>query len=231
MSLKSQIESRNREASLSDAVAFRKKGRRFTYGSKRGRARYWDFIWIAYSIFFFIEPIERHNRQVWLWFAAFYAVFLALYAGMVLARHRWQAYASIIGLAVLGVAYFPANDGAYGCFIFAAAFLPFVSDSLAVCLGGYIVLCGTLVTEGILLHKSPWTWAMGSAITLVVGGTNIFMAQKIRANARLELAQEEIEQLAKVAERERIARDLHDVLGHTLSVIVLKSELAGRLIS
>jgi len=33
-----------------------------------------------------------------------------------------------------------------------------------------------------------------------------------------------------VAERERIARDLHDVLGHTLSVIVLKAELAGRLI-
>jgi two-component system sensor histidine kinase DesK len=32
-----------------------------------------------------------------------------------------------------------------------------------------------------------------------------------------------------VAERERIARDLHDVLGHTLSVIVLKSELATRL--
>ena len=36
--------------------------------------------------------------------------------------------------------------------------------------------------------------------------------------------------LAAVAERERIARDLHDVLGHTLSVIVLKAELAGRLL-
>jgi len=44
------------------------------------------------------------------------------------------------------------------------------------------------------------------------------------------MANEEIEQLAAVAERERIARDLHDVLGHTLSVIVLKAELARRLI-
>ena len=44
------------------------------------------------------------------------------------------------------------------------------------------------------------------------------------------MAKEEIEHLAKVAERERIARDLHDVLGHTLSVIILKSELAGKLI-
>ena len=50
------------------------------------------------------------------------------------------------------------------------------------------------------------------------------------ANQRLSLAQEQIEHLAKVAERERIARDLHDVLGHTLSVVVLKSELAGKLI-
>jgi two-component system sensor histidine kinase DesK len=49
-------------------------------------------------------------------------------------------------------------------------------------------------------------------------------------NRRLRRANEEIEQLAKVAERERIARDLHDVLGHTLSVITLKSELAGKLI-
>jgi two-component system sensor histidine kinase DesK len=46
---------------------------------------------------------------------------------------------------------------------------------------------------------------------------------------KLRKADEEIEHLAKVAERERIARDLHDVLGHTLSVITLKSELAGKL--
>jgi two-component system sensor histidine kinase DesK len=49
-------------------------------------------------------------------------------------------------------------------------------------------------------------------------------------NRKLRRANEEVEHLAKVAERERIARDLHDVLGHTLSVITLKSELAGKLI-
>ena len=43
------------------------------------------------------------------------------------------------------------------------------------------------------------------------------------------MAHEEIETLAKIAERERIGRDLHDLLGHTLSVIVLKSELASKL--
>ncbi|MGA2019563.1 MAG: sensor histidine kinase, partial [Candidatus Sulfotelmatobacter sp.] len=62
-----------------------------------------------------------------------------------------------------------------------------------------------------------------------VGASNIHFAQRNRSNKKLIRAQEEIEHLATVAERERIARDLHDVLGHTLSVIILKSELAGKL--
>jgi two-component system sensor histidine kinase DesK len=197
----------------------------------RRRADYWDFIWVVYSIFFFIEPFNRHSRRYWLEFACFYAIFLALYSGIVLARHRWQSYACIASMAVLGIAYYPQNSGAFGCSIFAAAFLPFVAESLAICLGGIALLTASLVIEGILLHRSPWSWGMGVLFTVIVGGTNLFMAQRLRANSKLQLAHEEIEQLAKVAERERIARDLHDVLGHTLSVIVLKSELAGRLLS
>lgn len=46
---------------------------------------------------------------------------------------------------------------------------------------------------------------------------------------KLRLAQDEVARLAATEERLRIARDLHDLLGHSLSLIVLKSELAGRL--
>ncbi|GII87530.1 two-component sensor histidine kinase [Sphaerisporangium siamense] len=46
---------------------------------------------------------------------------------------------------------------------------------------------------------------------------------------QLHRAQGEVARLAAGEERLRIARDLHDLLGHTLSLIVLKSELAGRL--
>jgi two-component system sensor histidine kinase DesK len=205
--------------------------KRMPFQDERKRTDYWDFIWIVYSIFFFIEPIARHNSRYWLEFSAFYLIFLALYASVILSRRRWQSYFGLIGLAVLGVAYFPHNNGASGCLIYTAAFLPFVSESLAICLSGFALLCATIIIEGILLHTSPWGWAITSLFAFIVGGTNLFMAQKIRASSKLELAHEEIEQLAKVAERERIARDLHDVLGHTLSVVVLKSELAGRLIA
>jgi two-component system, NarL family, sensor histidine kinase DesK len=52
----------------------------------------------------------------------------------------------------------------------------------------------------------------------------------VEANLQLSLAREQIGRLAVGEERLRFARDLHDLLGHSLSVIALKSELAGRLI-
>lgn len=192
---------------------------------------YWDFIWLVYSIFFLIDPISRHSLRYWLIFAAFYAAFLALYAGIILSRNRRVSYLCLALMTVLGVGYFPQNNGAFGCIVYVAAFLPFIVDSVAISLSGFAGLMITIVIEGLLLRASPWSWGMGALFTFIVGGTNLFMAQKVRANYKLHLAHEEIEQLAKVAERERIARDLHDVLGHTLSVIVLKSELANRLIS
>lgn len=234
MTLEIQPESR-KVAATSDApksFEFSEiRSQRWQSWTRRGsKPDYWDFIWLLYSIFFLIAPIQLHQRRVWLEFAAFYAVFLALYASIIFAGRRGKLV-SIVLMAVLGVAYYPLNNGSFGTFIYAAAFLPFVIESLAVCITGFAAICITLAAEGILLHTSPWTWGIGAVVTLVVGGTNIFMAQKVRANCKLQMAHEEIEQLAKVAERERIARDLHDVLGHTLSVIVLKSELAGRLIA
>ena len=63
-------------------------------------------------------------------------------------------------------------------------------------------------------------------VCAVVGLPNIHFAEARRNSRRLQDAQQEA---ARAGERERIARDLHDVLGHTLSLIVLKSELASKL--
>src|SRR5690606_35477501 len=49
-------------------------------------------------------------------------------------------------------------------------------------------------------------------------------------DAALSLSHEEVRRLAALAERERIGRDLHDLLGHTLSMVALKSDLAGRML-
>jgi len=193
------------------------------------RSDLWDFVWIFYSVFFFIEPIARHDRRYWIEFAVFYTIFLGLYSGLIFCRKQWQQYTLLAAMGLLGVLYFPRNNAIAGTFIYVSAFIPFVTDSLVISVGTIAAVSITVVIEGLLLHITPWGWGFGAAFSLIVGGTNLIAAQRVRANAKLQMAHEEIEQLAKLAERERIARDLHDVLGHTLSVIVLKSELAGRL--
>lgn len=64
----------------------------------------------------------------------------------------------------------------------------------------------------------------------VVGVTVIGMRWSFATNRDLRIARRELARLAITEERLRFARDLHDLLGHTLSLIALKSELAGRLI-
>jgi two-component system sensor histidine kinase DesK len=63
------------------------------------------------------------------------------------------------------------------------------------------------------------------------GAGAVAIRQLTIAIAQLQAARGELARLAVAEERLRFGRDLHDLLGHSLSVIVLKSELAGRLLS
>jgi two-component system, NarL family, sensor histidine kinase DesK len=62
-----------------------------------------------------------------------------------------------------------------------------------------------------------------SALWLLIGGL-------MRANEELREARAELAEMAVAEERLRFARDLHDILGHDLSLIALKAELAGKLL-
>jgi two-component system, NarL family, sensor histidine kinase DesK len=65
---------------------------------------------------------------------------------------------------------------------------------------------------------------------VLLGISALYAAHTAHQQAHLRRSNEEIMRLATLAERERIGRDLHDLLGHTLSVVALKSELARKLI-
>ncbi len=66
---------------------------------------------------------------------------------------------------------------------------------------------------------------------LAIGAMMGAFGRQVHVNRQLRAAREEIARLAATEERLRIARDLHDLLGHTLSVIALKSELAAKLVA
>jgi two-component system sensor histidine kinase DesK len=108
--------------------------------------------------------------------------------------------------------------------------VPFLVDTQGRAIAGLAAIAAIAATEGFLLHMGRGELFWAAVFPVFIGAGNVFFAERNRMNRKLRKANEEIENLAKVAERERIARDLHDVLGHTLSVITLKSELAGKLI-
>jgi two-component system sensor histidine kinase DesK len=187
------------------------------------------YIWLAYSIFYFLEPIYRHQARYWMECLGIYAIFLLLYVGMDVMESVWFRLGIVGGFLVLGMAALPLNAGASAFFIYAAAYVPFLVASIPAVLAFTAIDCALLLGEGLLLHKSLLEHSIPAFFLVLTSITNIFIARQTQMNCKLRMAQEEIERLAAVAERERIARDLHDVLGHTLSVIVLKAELAGKL--
>ncbi len=196
----------------------------------RGKHDGASYIWLAYSLFFFIEPIIRHSRTYWMHQMPWYVLFLALYIGFVEFQGQRIRVALIAGMFVLGVITIPHNAGGSSFFIYVAAMLPFCVASSAVLWGTLLLECITLAVENHIYPGDPFNYMITGMFVVVVGISNLYVARAKRADARLRAAQAENVELAAVAERERIARDLHDVLGHTLSVIVLKAELAGRLI-
>lgn len=196
----------------------------------RNRDHGWvPYLWLVYLSGIFAHPIFDHVRwTVWALTLGVVAIFLVFYFGFFWLKPPKNLWA-IGGMVVIGVAFAPFNGGSASFFIYAAAFIPFAVETELVALGLLVLLATVAAAETWLLHLG-WSFGLtSSALALLVGGGNIFFAQRNRANERLKMAKAEIEHLAKVAERERIARDLHDVLGHTLSVIILKSELAGKL--
>lgn len=186
------------------------------------------YLWLVYLIFF-IAPLvvgKPTTVQVVGSLVAV-AVFLPLYfaafrtGGRRLLLIAWAVHA-------IGAATLPINPSGVCFFIYGASFVAFVSRPTVVV--GWLALMLLSITVQSLWHGLPgWTWLPVIAVSGVVGATNIHFAEMRRKDQRLRIAHASVEEMARIAERERIGRDLHDLLGHTLSVIVLKSEVASRL--
>jgi two-component system sensor histidine kinase DesK len=188
-------------------------------------------VWLIFLGFWFLGPYQSHAPQRdWLLLVLALAVFIPLYLFALRGPRRFR-WVWVLAMFVLAQIYVPINQSAWGIYVYIAVSIPEVSESTNTVIGLLLLQCGAIVAESWWLHLSAWVWTMGVGFTLLWGMNRLRMKQKGRADTKLRMAHEEIEHLAKTAERERIARDMHDVLGHSLSLIVLKSELAGRLLN
>ena len=187
------------------------------------------YTWLFYFWLFSFNPILSHaGWKQWLATALGTIAFLVIYFSFFWINCPWNLL-NIAAFILLAPALRPSTREPARFFVFAAAFSPYAVETESSALKLLAAVLAVATGEWWLLHLSGWFLFYGGGLSMVVGVGNIFFAQRERVNNRLQKAQDEIEHLAKVAERERIARDLHDVLGHTLSVIILKSELARKL--
>lgn len=203
--------------------------RRFSWFAPKA---HWGLLLFAVFIAdLFVEPFRRGASTLeWTLTGLGVALFLALFCAAFILRGR-QLLWIVAAVVVLGVGFAPFNAAASILFVYAASFVPFALRGRPRHAAAAIAVVMAVVgAESWLLGLSPRVWAVAIGYSLIIGAVNVWTSQHLMASERLRLAHDEIERLAKIAERERIARDLHDVLGHALSVVIRKAELAARLV-
>lgn len=155
---------------------------------------------------------------VWLYCASFWA-------------RGWQIGACMLGGCLLGAAWVHWNAGAATFFIFACAMAAGIVDLrrafLAVAIVYVLALLASLLAASAQMRFLFLMPLLTAGLPVTIG--SIMDARLRRSRQALLRKQEEVEHMATIAERERISRDLHDLLGHSLSLIALKAELARKL--
>ena len=162
--------------------------------------------------------------------AATIVFFVWLYCASFWAR-GWQIGACMLGSCLLGAAWVHWNAGAATFFIFACTMAAGFTDlrRAIVAAGAVLALAmlASLLAASAQMRFLFLLPLLTAGLPVTIG--SIMDARLRRSRQELLRKQEEVEHMATIAERERISRDLHDLLGHSLSLIALKAELAGKL--
>jgi two-component system, NarL family, sensor histidine kinase DesK len=137
---------------------------------------------------------------------------------------------SLIGMifsyVVFGLTWQLLNGDGSTFVVYAGSFAGFQKSNRPLVVS--IVISFALAIIFALSNASWFVWTIPiSTVIAALGNHSAYL--QMQTFRKLQNSQAQVASIAKVAERERIARDLHDLLGHTLSVIVLKSELASKL--
>lgn len=213
-------------------------GRAPLYYEMRYELPAWShFVWMIYLGFLFTPLLTPGHGWAWMWPTLLtIPVFLALYVSAIFKFRRSnppgaKALPEVLIIAVMGYLLAPVNDSANTYLVYSVAIAPFAVIGfrrMALLVGVLLSLYGI---ELAVLGFNPLLFGITIMVGAASGASNYMMLENRRKNLALRRSAEEVQRLARVAERERIGRDLHDLLGHTLSLIAIKSELAAKLIS
>lgn len=196
---------------------------------RKGKSPWVDAVHLLWSVWIFVTPIFDHYTWTWaLLTLASYPVFLLLYAkSIVAARRATKFYA--LGMNALGLVLMPWYPSGLTYFVFGCVMLRGCAQDFRTYLLAITALNAACLLEAWFLHY-PWQAVISiPLVSFIIGLVTAAERLSDEKDAELKLSHDEVRRLAATAERERIGRDLHDLLGHTLSLITLKLELSRKL--
>ena len=193
------------------------------------------FVWLIFILVPIVNAATRTGQTAlghWLTIAgacAFSATYVCLVLIMFEQREQVQRALCVV-LVVLALALTTLDNSSWAylfayCGACVAMTLPSTPGFAAV-LG-----CAGIAVGATALGGGSVGTGLGFAASTIGVGFLLMLLRDLRVrNSQLSSARAELAQVAVTAERARFARDLHDLLGHSLSVIAIKAELAGRLL-
>src|SRR5690242_9519995 len=195
------------------------------------------YLWLLYLGFFFIQwpGVTPWSASIWVCAVGAAVIFLVLYFRSFNCSSR-ELPRLLSGISTLGYVFVPLTGTGHTFIIYACALTAHYGNLRKSLTALALILVG-FMTESTIMYFMPqtpyahsmWFWLPTVMIGGIIGAANAWFADDEAKRRVIIQSQEEIRRLAATAERERIARDLHDLLGHTLTLITVKAELAARL--
>ncbi|WP_405877350.1 MULTISPECIES: sensor histidine kinase [unclassified Streptomyces] len=195
-------------------------------------------VWIVPWLVFLSSPVNdlvsgHHTTAAtaagWVGLVAFVGTYLA-----VVFRNMGRPYtgttvgALVAVLAILTVVLsLTLGDNWLGLFVYVSVVCG-VTFPLRIAYWTIVLNTLVLILVGLRVGQEA-AWGL-FLLVLLIGFSMTGVRQLVRTTVELRKARATVAQLAANEERLRLARDLHDLLGHSLSLITLKSELAGRML-
>lgn len=183
------------------------------------------------NLVFYIAPFFYidYNLVQYFWMTLALVAFIGCYY-WIYRSHTHQMIVPIVLMAITASAITPLNYGSISMFAYVSFFIGF-AYSFRQFLAGVAALIILLVgLDYFFVKGAPYFLLYGSALVLAIGVLGVLDRVRRLSLLKEQRSAEEIKQLATIVERERIARDLHDIMGHSLSGIVLKADLAEKLL-
>src|SRR5690348_921082 len=196
------------------------------------------YLWLLYLGFFFVQWPGQPPWSATVYVLAIIAgfMFLVLYFRSFNCNERELARL-LAGISTLGYVFVPLTGTGHTFIIYACALTAHYGNLRKSLTALALILVGFEIEAGIMYFMpqtpyahSMWFWLPTVMIGGIIGAANAWFADDEAKRRVIVQSQEEIRRLAATAERERIARDLHDLLGHTLTLVTVKAELAARLL-